>query len=341
MNRVLVVNGYDISYYEKTNQPFNFKFAEAPGSVTHLSLDTLPIFSPKSGEIDPLHPYSPLNPIMRGVLIPITITDDKNPLLVRTGVITHAPKNSGEIVLFIEEDIQTILDKNMVLVSYSQKTPVELLKLIVESYGITFNLSNYFEIRQSQEDDGLLFDFNFGVGSTAKLMDIINQICKAGFMRAAIYNSIFYVLGRERGEPALTILPQEIHSLPTQTQQVIELHNGGQIQWLVGTVNVEPDTGKNNSLLSLDYSSSSILTLNNPSGAYSLIEYYSTRDELGRYYECLVDSRVVKQYNPGTMFRFKPPVFHPNKSINARLLGREMIEYNQHSQKCLWEVFYV
>jgi hypothetical protein len=334
---MLLVNGsVDLTEYQTRRVPNNFRFAERPGSITYAAIESLSIFNPPDDSLNPVNPYSPFHSLQLNQPVTAQVGESN---LVRQATITHVSNDGGELLLTLQDATQRVLEKNMVLASYIQYTPAELLKLVAESFGLQVDLAGFTTIKAQQEFDGLFFNLVVGVANQLTVQDLINQLCVAGFMRACLYNNRIWLIGGSVGPAATVVLPQEVHSIPTQNQQVTEIYNGGSITWVAGTVTETGDPSKPAAPLSLDYSNSSILRLNNPSGAYALIEY-NTNPPIGRMFEMDIALEIVEPLSPGAALMLMNPILHPFLPVKGRLVGREAIDYNQHSRRCVIEVFY-
>lgn len=337
---MITINNVDMTEFEVNDPSFNFAFSEFPGKVTYAYITTFNLILDRKHFTDPLNENSPLYPLTANNRLPVIIKDNDYPdQLQFEGEIKHALLSSNkEIQLIIEDKVQQILNKKMVLANYEQLTPIEILRNIVIGYGIGFDNSNYNLIRQYQEDNGMIFDFNFGTLDDQTVTAIIDQLCKAGFMRACIYNSTLYVINQLEQMPSITILPQEVHSLPGQNQQNSEEYNSGSIK-LIGSIEIkeEPPALEVDKPYDIDYSTG-ILQLNNPSGALTILDLY-INNGVGRYYNMQVEKKLIKMLRPGEVVSFPKGVLSPNRSINARLIGRNEMPNDNKSMQCTFEVF--
>jgi len=325
----------DVTEYETTPIPFNFRFSDYPGQITYSNVNQANLFYPMDESLNPFNPFSPLKNLLDGKFLDIYFRDNEISSLERFGTVNNAVRSNNELVLTIDDSIQKILNKSMILVNYYQKTPVEIAVLILESYGIEVDKSSIFLLKKTQEDNGLLFDFSTGVGETLAMIEVVNQLCQAGFMRACIYNNTVYFLNNFDAVQ-IDILPQEVLSVPQQSQQAIETFNGGEIKYVGGIVTGAKDPSKLDSPLVLDYSVNSMLQLNNPSGAYYLFDVYSDRDQVGLYFEMEIIRNISLSLKPGINVRLKAPIMNPTKDVFGKLVGKETAGF--HAYKCTFEV---
>jgi len=336
---MIKINDFDLTEFENQRLPFSFKFSDYPGSLIFSPFTELTLQNPRDDFLNPLNRYSPLYPITKGEYLSIYIKDEGSGF-VKQGIVTHAQIVDGSVVqLTIEDQFQKVIEKQQVLADYSDKVPVEIARLIAESYGIKVNLVRYGMIRQWQEDEGLQFDYIVLPSHELTLVDTINQLCQAGFMRATIFLDEIYFIGIEQLYTDFEIFPQEIHNIPSQTAQLKERYGGGSIKWLAGTQTKEFDETTGKSEINLDYSGANQLTLINGNGAESLLEFYSDITKVGSFFNIAVKADIIERLLPGEAVIFRSPALNRSRSVKAQLIERQPYDpYNPFTLNCVFEV---
>ena len=336
---MIIINGINLSEYQISRLPIQIEFSQYPGSIIYSSISEINLRNPPTDYLNPIYQYSPLYPLFGNYRLKIEMLDDEYNELKLNGFITNAIiSQAGEIKLFVEDQFQKLLEKTQVLADYEEKTPIEIAKLIIESYGVEIDLNRYGLIKYWQEQEGLIYDFKVNIADQIKFIDSINELCKAGFMRATIFLNKVYFIGIEIVDSYLEIYPQEIHNVPMQNQQVMEYYGGGSIKWLAGEQKKIADYSKGLSEINLDYSGSGSLILINGNGAESLLELYSNQSVIGRYYDIDIDSRIISKLKPGEMVQFLPPILHKTKSVYAQFIARKSNEQTPYTLNCVFEV---
>lgn len=335
---MLKINSLDLSDYQAHRTPYDFALSHEPGSITYTPVSRVTILNPNN-QLDPLNPYSPFFNI-DSLQPQIELSDPTLLLEPIKGKVLNASIQDATIVLTVEERISTILNKLQVLASYSLMTPIELLRAVVESYGIEMDLSNYGQLHTKQTQDGLQFNLSIDISDNIKLIDMINQLCVAGFMRCCIYNNKVYAIGSEVGPAVGTILRQEIHSRPTQIEQSTTRYKGGTVKTMVLTLSEPTDTRNGYAEFNQDYSGTGPLTLINPSGALSLLELYEKRP-IRPIFEADVSFNLAQQIAIGGFVMVEKGILHPVHSLKARLIARRRVsESNDFSARCTFEVIH-
>jgi hypothetical protein len=315
---MFLINGQDFTDLLTTELSFSFRFPDTSQSINYLPVESCSlIFNYNDDSINPNNPYSPLYQVSLGFDIYCQYIDELNPSINRTFKILNAKVDDGEIVLTLEDSINTILQKKMVLTYYDNITPIELMKEILIQYGLDIDYSNYNIIKTFQEDNGLFFTLTIGITDEIILNDCLGKIAEAGLMKIAIYNNLAYIISLEGGIESLELLEQEIFSLPTYIEQSKNKYNGGEVNWLSGIITVA-----GTEQLKLNYSGTENLVLNNPSGAYCLINSYNDSSNFGKYIEFSCEKNISRQITPGSFIRLPDNKLLPQMR-KCRFIGRE------------------
>jgi hypothetical protein len=326
-NLFVVNNFYDLTDYIQKFPNFNFNINNVPGSL---------IYNPITGvelrydsNLSPENPHSVFYPITQGKTVKCKLSYKG---FSQNGIITNYEINNNSINIKIESNITKILNNKMQLFSLLQKTPIETIQYLCELYEIDYYNSSIGVIRQQQMQSGLIYDFQILVDDDISLMDFMNSICEAGFMRTCIYADKMYFISNIWQSPHITLESFEVRNKPTISEIITENSNGGEVETPFGKVEMEERSGEPSNKISLNYESGNII-MYNLSGAYEIMRLYNDGYDY-RTYKFVLPSYVVEQLLPGFCINIRKGIIG-NINRLARLVSTEK---NNNYYNCNLEV---
>lgn len=321
MEQSIKINGIDFSEYLIDYLSLPFKFSDTPGNVTFSPIENIRL-SNHFRQYSKYDPSSPFIGINNSGEIPLELNLGG---VKKKGTIQDITDTGTVIELTIKDSVSDRINAQQVLALYENKTPVELLSLLCEAYGISINGNYLGLIKNTQLQAGLQYDLKVGLDDDISLINVFNSLSKAGYFRICIWNNTVYCI--PSGEPTsagVKIMDTDILSIPTQAKTSTQKYNGGAIQYSETPelfVRVPKDLSLDFPSFEENYSGSGILKLRNPSGGLSLIKLYS--DSLIQdYWSFDVKKDYASVLNPGVSVLFDCNIF--NEDIYGRIVGKRL-----------------